>query len=89
MQVFAGVKLGEVSDNAGQQRYYIRQSTQQHTSHALTTEPDVKRQGRGANLVAMTGDAPFLRMNSPVSSSDLPNPYTECSHRNPTLTHLF
>ena len=47
------------------------------TLHALTTESDVKRHGKGANLVAITGEAPFLRINSPVSSSDLPNPYAE------------
>ena len=43
---------------------------------ALTTLPAVKRQGSGANLVAITGDAPDCRMKSPTNSSDRPKPYT-------------
>ena len=43
---------------------------------AATTDLDVKRHGRGANLVAITGFVPVDFMNSPRNPSELPKPYT-------------
>ena len=43
---------------------------------ALTTAPEVKRQGSGAYFVAMIGRVLVSRMNSPRNCSLKPKPYT-------------
>lgn len=48
------------------------------TAHlqASTTDDSMKRQGSGANFVAIAGEVPVCRMNPPMNSSEKPNPYT-------------
>jgi hypothetical protein len=46
------------------------------TAHlqASTTDDSLKRQGSGANFVAIAGDVPVCRMKPPMNSSEKPNP---------------
>jgi hypothetical protein len=47
---------------------------------ASTTDDSLKRQGSGANFVAIAGEVPVCRIKPPMNSSEKPNPYT-CQHR--------